>query len=551
MSDLTSVNGSNYENNELAVNEPINDIDINSKFKIQDDLRSKLENFMNSRIDSLQNKFEEDLEKLEKSKYNYYDVYQNFNTSIMSTDDEFNNSITLEDSVYSISNSEILNNTNDVQSGPILNTKSKIREKTPMRANNKSFINSTVNTNNNFNSTNNQSSGLNNNLKKLNRSKTPLRKEKDTTNNAYNTNTNNTTNLTKNKERIFNNIPNNISKRIEARRMSSNKRDSTPIGLLSSQNCSIYKNSINITESNNNMNKENNKNNKDKSPLIKNRIQVTKRIDKSPYPYPKRTTTDSNSIKNNIGNNEADSSLRLGLTKNSSVVLSKNQNSASTNESKTAKKINVNKRITQVHGQHPKLSVDYTHSKSSNNNLSGFITHTTNTSQIYTKKSTITEPKKLNQPRTKLSTITKDNDSILNTPVVKRGKKSINEIKEKTEKSNNLNRSMIDDPKKRKVQTTKNASSNVTNNTINKHNSVLNNSNNNIRSIKDDKDLTKQKNTCKDFNYSFISTLDEKDKKPERSKTPMVLKKKFAKISKKRTIKNKGLEVLSLICSLR
>lgn len=386
-------------------------ININNK----NILKEKLQQLLNNRLNSLKTKFEEDISNLENYKYEYYDCYKSLNSSLVSTDYEEEGIIDSK-----LDKSEILNTTNYEGND---NFKDKIRNKTPLRTHGKSVV-----MNNNANA-NNISRANQSRFSQLDRSKTPIRAD-------YSNNTSKASLLTANA------IPNNVTKRMEARRESQRKRDSTP------NNIGGFNNTI-----------------KDKSPIPNIR---SKNLNKSPYPHAKQSILDRSGL--NISN------------KKSSNNVTRTENSHTTNFTGTNKDI-----------YHKKQAEDNNHNSHISNN---------------TKPSILTN-KKIDAKAARMDA------------GIQRNKKNLT-VKRTNDKDNStlsgMNKSMIEDRKKSMNKTS--------------------------ISIKQDRkhSIIKDK---KDLNWSF--TNPSEIIKPERSKTPIVQRRKIAKVTKIREIQHKGHECISLL----
>lgn len=156
----------------------------------------KLKTMFESRLNTLLGKLEKDITELEYTKYEYHDIYVAYNLAAESTDDEF-------EETTETKSSENVTKANDLDTNfsSKLLTKSGIRGKTPMKSNNKnSIVSQTVITNRS--------------IPNKDRSKTPAKKEASTNLDAG---------FEDSRQKAASGIPINVSKRLEARKMSKGK----------------------------------------------------------------------------------------------------------------------------------------------------------------------------------------------------------------------------------------------------------------------------------------------------------------------------------------
>lgn len=408
--------------------------------ELREAIKIKLKAFLENKINNLSQKFEEDIMILEKAKYEYYECYKQLNISLTIPDDE-EDSCNLSTIESKADKSDFLNTTE----GNII-YKKEPRAKTPRRSNNninnitKSSTTLNSHTQSNSNAINNQ----NNNFKNLDRSKTPIR-----------SNENNTQRTTL----VNGPIPNNVSKRMEARRASQRNRDSTP-------------NQIPIKQETFHVNK-------DKSPIPNIR---SKRIDKSPYPIPKQSILEKDKEKDKILNSNKKVTVKEFTPSQTTAFYNNPQLNSSVNNSNNYDKISAYTK---------KSVVD-----DGKNNTSNLV-----------------NPKKIDPKEARMDAGIQRNKK---TPI-----KSSNKPRDSSNISG-INKSVIEDRKK-----------------TNKTSLAIKVENNN--------DISKDK--PKDLNWSFTNPGESKSQ--ERSKTPIVQRRKLAKVNKKREFQDKGLECIVLLCRLK
>jgi hypothetical protein len=408
----------------------------NNEYEIHEALKSKLGNFFDKRTSKLLQKFEDDITILEKTKYEFYDYNKFICFSLSFLEDEEDSLINLSTIESKADKSDFLNTTE----GNII-YKKEIRPKTPRKSNNNVIsTKSSTALNSHTQSSISGASNQSNNFKNLDRSRTPIR-----------TIENNTQRPT-----IINGpIPNNISKRIEARRASQRHRDSTPNQVPVKIDTIV---------------------NKDKSPIPNIR---SKRVDKSPYPLPKQSILEKDKIINNSNkkpaNKEYISSQTTTFYNNSQLNTSVSNNNNEKTSTYTKKTVTID---------------------DGKNNTSNLI-----------------NAKKIDPKEARLDAGIQRNKK---TPI-----KSSNKPRDSSNISG-INKSVIEDRKK-----------------TNKTSLAIKVENNN--------DILKDK--PKDLNWSFTNPSETKAQ--ERSKTPLVLRRKLAKVNKKREFQDKGIECIVLLFRLK
>lgn len=162
----------------------------------------KLKAMFENRLSSLHKKLEKDIIDLEYTKYEYHDIYVAYNLATESTDEEFEEPIITETRLSENATTSKFNELDSNFSSKLF-TKSGIRGKTPMKSNNKNSVVSQVVVTNR--STANKD-----------RSKTPAKKEASS-------NLESGIDDPRHKSTISGGIPINVSKRLEARKMSKGK----------------------------------------------------------------------------------------------------------------------------------------------------------------------------------------------------------------------------------------------------------------------------------------------------------------------------------------